>query len=345
MGRQHLRLRPHVSVVVHGPDDVELRYGVWNPVSFQLRDESGQGMLARLVTGLDGSRSPAELARAEKVPRQAVEELLDQLVDLDVVTDRPTSAIDAHLMLAAPWPAGPAADGRPLVLLSDGELGEQLARLLRDALPDTEPARPTADQLAVLADPDTSWLSDGLATEQRLDVFAGWAGAVVVAASTLVDPARSTVVSRAAQRHGATCLYATVDGPFLIVGPSVVPAQSACYECLEQRILMNLRAEASYQRYKTALAAAAVRPAAGPYAPAAVALLAAHTALEAVNLMVTGSTFTVGRIIALHLPTMEIAMPDVLRLPGCPGCGSQPQRDGEVLYFEPLLRETEPVTP
>ncbi len=63
-------------------------------------------------------------------------------------------------------------------------------------------------------------------------------------------------------------------------------------------------------------------------------LLTSHLALETLNLVLTGSTFTVGRMLAIHLPTMEISLPDVLRVPGCPGCGSVPERDGEVLYFD-----------
>jgi hypothetical protein len=41
-------------------------------------------------------------------------------------------------------------------------------------------------------------------------------------------------------------------------------------------------------------------------------------------------------MLALHVPTMEIAFPEVLRVPGCAGCGSRAEVDGEVLHFDAI---------
>jgi bacteriocin biosynthesis cyclodehydratase domain-containing protein len=98
---------------------------------------------------------------------------------------------------------------------------------------------------------------------------------------------------------------------------------------------MNLREGASYQRYKNALAAQAVAVGDPPLMPALAGLLAAHAALETVNFVVaTGSSFTVGKLLALYLPTMEIAYNEVLRAPTCPACAPVPERDASELYFD-----------
>jgi bacteriocin biosynthesis cyclodehydratase domain-containing protein len=338
---QHLRLRPHVSLVVHGPDDVELRHGIWNPISYTLRDSAAEGMLARLVTRLDGSLSPARLAAAEGVPREQVERLVDRLLELDLLESSPASALDAFLGTAAPWRVDDTVKpGQRVLLLGDGALVEPLAAQLTAVLSDNPVELPAPDDpaLAVLADPDTGWLADGLATEERLAAFEPWQGSVVVAAHRVVDPGRLTVLNRACLRHGIRWLHGAVDGPFVFVGPAFLPGESPCYECLETRVFLNLRDGASYQRYKQALAAAQVRLGAPPLLAPVSGVLASHLALETLNLVLTGWTFTVGRMLALHLPTMEFSYPEVLRVPGCAGCGSVPERDGEALYYElPLV--------
>jgi thiazole/oxazole-forming peptide maturase SagC family component len=127
----------------------------------------------------------------------------------------------------------------------------------------------------------------------------------------------------------------------VFVGPTFLPGESCCYECLEQRVFMNLREGANYQKYKAAMVNAQVRLGSLPMVEPVGALLAAHLVLEVLNLVLTGSTHTIGKLLAIHLPTMEMSFPDVLRLPGCAGCGAVPERDSHHLYFEPPL---EPVS-
>lgn len=334
------RLRPHLSVVVHDPDTVELRSGVWNPTSYTVSDDAHEGRLARLIERLDGTRSTAEIAAEEGVPREQVERLVDHLLELDVLERRPSTALDAYLATAAPWRVDDTVKpGQPVHVLGDAPLAEPLAEALSGTLPDNPVAVVPADDpvVEVISDRDLSWLDDGLAREERLEAFDRWRDAVVVAPFLVVDPPRATILNRGCQRAGIPWLHAACDGPFLLVGPAFLPTQTACYECLETRVLLNQRDAASYQRYKRALAEATVRLGTPPLLEPIANLLVAHLTIEALNLVVTGSTFTVGRMLTLHLPTMEVSFPEVLRVPGCPGCGSVPERDGEVLYFDPPL--------
>ena len=336
-----VRLRPHLSVIVHSPDEVEFRHGVWNPMSFTVSDAARAGHLARLVDALDGTASPAQLAAVQDLPVEEVHGLLDRLGELDLLERRPSSALDAYLGAAAPWRVDDnlEAGGRVLLVGEDAlvstlqpVLGEVLVDNPVVVVDDDDPAR------AVIDDPDTSWMADGLATEERLAPFESWRGAVVVAPSRVVNPLRFKVLNRASLRHRVRWLHAALDGPFVLVGPAFLPGESSCYECLETRVFLNLREGASYQRYKRALARAEVRLGSPPLLSPLAGLLASHLALETLNLVLTGWTFTVGRMLAIHVPTMEISFPDVLRVPGCPGCGSVPERDGEVLYYDPPLR-------
>lgn len=336
----HYRIRQQVSVIPHSPDEVELRQGVWNAVSMTFTDEQHSGQLARIVTRLDGTASLSRIASEEQVPREQVERLVDDLVAYGLVEDAPSTAIDHYLAGATQWRIAEDLDRDQRVLvLADPPLQELVLSGLSAVLGEARVEVVSRDDpaAAVLDSLDTSWLNDGLATEERLAVFEGWKDAVVVAACTTVNPVRTTVLNRACLHHGIRWVHAALDGPFALIGPSFLPRESSCYECLETRVLMNLREAASYQRYKTAILAARVRDGAEPMLAPFASILGSHLVIEALNLVLTGTSFTVGKVLGIHLPTMEVSFPDVLRVPGCPGCGAVPERDGQAMYFDPPI--------
>jgi hypothetical protein len=56
--------------------------------------------------------------------------------------------------------------------------------------------------------------------------------------------------------------------------------------------------------------------------------------MEALNFALAGTSFTVGKVLCVYLPTMEFTYNEVLRVPGCTACGSAPERDDRELYFD-----------
>jgi thiazole/oxazole-forming peptide maturase SagC family component len=194
----------------------------------------------------------------------------------------------------------------------------------------------TADpaQVASLTGRDTAWLTDSLRFHETVERFRDWSGAVVVAVSRTVDPLAMRALNRICLELEVPWLHATVDGPFVFVGPIVLPGRTACYECLETRVMMNLRSSESYVRYKSALANREIRFGRIPLEPVLRSLLVSHTVLELVNFVLTGTARTVGKVLAVYLPTMEFSYNAVLRLPGCTACGAVLERDEEQLYFD-----------
>jgi bacteriocin biosynthesis cyclodehydratase domain-containing protein len=332
-----LRLKSHFSVIAHSPDEVELRHGVWNPMSLLLKDDAQSGRLARLVARFDGTVTIAELANEEDVPRKDVEGLVDYLLSLDALEAEPTTALDFYLEQLVPWRSDDGArPTRPILILGDETLTGEIERLLRCCLPDAPVSSMDREDpgIALLEDPDGSWLTDGLLFEERLDAFDPWTDSFLVVALGTIDPVLLRKLNRVCIARDIPWIHAALDGPFVLAGPIVVPGRSPCYECLEMRILMNLRESASYQRYKGALAARTVRIGALPIEPALATLLASHTVLEVMNFALTGSSFTVGKLLAIYVPTMEIAYNDVLRAPSCEACAPLPERDARELYFD-----------
>ncbi|HVE77690.1 MAG TPA: TOMM precursor leader peptide-binding protein [Gemmatimonadaceae bacterium] len=336
------RLKRHYSIVAHAPDVVELRQGAWNPVSFTLSDEGGSGKLLGVLNRLDGHLSAAEIAAAEGIPRAEVESLIDQLADLDLLETRPAHALDHYLDRVVPnlLPHGGRSErgGPPpsAVLFGDGGVSEQVGRILTaSALSDQYEVVTAADGLRrVLSREGTAWATDGLAFEEGARPFAEWRGRLVVYAAAAVNPLELRALNRVSLHHRFSWIHAVVDGPFLLVGPTFVPMRSACYECLEARVLMNLREAASYQSYKRALVEGRAVGQRAALDAVLGAMLASLTAFEALNFLLTGASFTVGKVLAVYLPTLEFTFNEVLRLPGCPACGPAPERDEREMFFD-----------
>jgi bacteriocin biosynthesis cyclodehydratase domain-containing protein len=332
-----MRLKRHFSIVAHSPDDVELRSGVWNPISFSLRDESRSGHLFRLVARLDGSASPARIAADEDVTREEVEALIDHLLELDVLETGPSNSLDYYLDNLVSWRAdGDERPKRSIVIVGDEALTDEIQRILAGSLPQHAPHVLSPDDAlrVALDDPDLAWLTDGLRLHEKLSAFESWRDAFVIAAVRVINPVMLRTLNRVCVEHQIPWLHAALDGPFMFIGPLVLPHRSACYECFENRVTMNLRESASYQRYKRALIERAVRHGPMPIEPAVAGMLASHTALEALNFYLTGSCVTVNKVLAVYLPTMEFTYNEVLRSPVCTACSSSPERDDTELYFD-----------
>ncbi|CAL9535381.1 TOMM precursor leader peptide-binding protein [Streptomyces sp. enrichment culture] len=335
-----VRIKSVYSVVPHDRNTVELRSGVWSPQSITLVDHSGGGRLSALVTGLDGTRDRAQLAKEAGVTRTELEALIDHLDQLAVLEHGPSTALDAFLDRMASGRVERAAFPN-VKLLGGSAAAAQVSQLLGVHEQLTVGGPDEEDRLvALLDDCPLDVLEDGLAFERFVENFEDWRGCLLVHAADAVHPLRLAVLNRVALALETPWIQAAVDGPLLLVGPTFVPDSTACFTCFETRVVMNLREGAAYQRYKQALAAPVNGgPANGQSTDDGCAgvlssLLASHTALEAVNMAVTGTTSTVGKVLGIYLPSMEMVYSEVLRLPGCPSCGAVPERDGTEVYFD-----------
>ncbi|MBB4680445.1 TOMM precursor leader peptide-binding protein [Crossiella cryophila] len=331
-------MKRSVSVIGHSPDVVELRSGVWNAESYTLTDHAGSNTLFTLVSSLDGTRSRGEIAKQAGVPRAEVEALVDHLDQLNLIEEQSASALEAYLdrvdTLTSDL-AGATVD-TPIHLVGDHDLGARILAELGPAgageqagiVPATDPA-----WQAVL-DLERAGATDGMALAEAAEAARQWQGDLVLLAETTVNPLRLRALNRLSAEVGFPWLHSAVDGPFLLIGPTILPRRSACFECFETRVSMNLREGSAYQRYKNALTEGSVRLGSPPVFGPLLGLLAAHVALEAVNYLHTGTTFTVEKCLSVYLPTMEMGYHEVLRLPGCAGCGPVVERDDASLYFD-----------
>lgn len=332
------RIMRQYSVVAHDRNTVELRAGAWNPVSFTLTDEAGSGNLFRILTKLDGTSSSASIAQTLNVPRSDVEALIDHLDQIGVLEAGTSSALDYYLDNISPTLTREKSfrASRPVLLLGDEALTDEFQRHLSGSLEGVVIRRPASHEPAmqVLARRDTSWFQHGLKLHEQLGAFADFRDHFLVYLSASVNPIELAILNRVALGLQIPWLTANIDGPFLFVGPTFVPPSSPCFQCLETRIMMNLRESDSYVRYKNALVEGEIALGRSPLESSLASLAASHAALDALNFLLTGSAFTVGKVLSVYLPTMEFSYNEVLRLPGCAACGPVVERDDKELYFD-----------
>ncbi len=332
------RIKRHFSIVGHSPDIVELRSGGWNPISYTLTDDSGGGCLYQVLSALDGSLSVAALASREDVPQEQLEALLDHLNDLGVLEVGASSALDYYLDTLVPTLRSLNSDSvpPPVLIAGDSDLAAAVHGYLAASLSGTEMNLLSPDDplWLSLSSGDASWLEDGIETVAKMESFAAWQGRFLIYVSRTMHPVRAQLINRVCLAQRVPWLHATFDGPFLLIGPLFVPFRRACYECLETRVLMNLRGAESYQRYKRAILEKRAILGAVEVGPVLGGVLASHTALEAMNYLATGNSFLISKLLSIYVPTMEFSYNDVLRIPGCPACSPIPEREDTELHFE-----------
>jgi bacteriocin biosynthesis cyclodehydratase domain-containing protein len=149
----------------------------------------------------------------------------------------------------------------------------------------------------------------------RFDASDFSADAAAGAACVLVSldspaPAVLKTVNSASLKGGWPWIPGRIELGVGMIGPAVIPGQSACYRCFE------LRRQANLASHPAPEGDAAAAP--GPLAACVGSLLA----MEAVRL-VSGfaQPQSMGRIMLLDFFAPEISSRRILRLPNCPDCG------------------------
>jgi bacteriocin biosynthesis cyclodehydratase domain-containing protein len=313
--------RPDARVVVHDADTVELRTGVWNADATTLHDEDGKGILAGLVRELAAGTPVRELRGRRGVSADAVTEIVEALLANDVlrmpVAGQTTTSLEAGHTL------GMGASDRilpqSLIVVAPPELATLFGAALGEARASTV-TRAEDSAVAPLLARDLFLDADGLAASDAVAPYLSWKASAVVVVWPELHPFLIGNLNRLSHEVGFRLVPAVVDGPFGILGPTVIPGMTPCFACAETRVLDTMRDSALYLRYRDALAEQRVHaPAGGTWHPV-FAVVAGLAAWDASNLLDFGTGFTAGKLFTLYAPTMEMMFHELVAVPGCPVC-------------------------
>ncbi len=342
MTEHFFRIKPHFSIVAHSENRLELRSGVWNPVSFLIEDHDKMGKLYEILKLLDGSHSSRNIAKMCQISISHVEEVIDHLQQNGVLEHSPSSAFEASLnslssLFSNNKESSETAQSKKVLLIGDNDLTTAIAANLRQTLGEEaflilSEDNPLIHRLSSLKEEE--WLYDGVSFLKEIEAYSSLKDYFVVLAFSQVNPLLAKNFNRIAHELAIPWMHVAIDGPFLLIGPTFLAKQSPCFDCMEKRITMNLRQNSSYQKYKQALADHRVFHRSSSINPLILPLIAAHAALEIANFVLTESSFTIRKLFGIYLPTMEIAFNEVLPLSSCEVCGPTLHRTDEQLYFD-----------
>ena len=351
MIEKYMRIKPYFAVIAHSADLVELRAGVWNHISFTVQDDTQSGVLYQFIKALDGSRSLSEIAKSLTMSRSEAEGIIDYLLQLNAIEDTSSTAFDYFTDICTPvfkikQRNLESINKQKIVIISEPPLAEELKNTLQENalfshidLLDSE-----HELIQLLNNNDYSWMHNALLFEEMLLQFEGLKDGFVVLALEHINPIFVTKFNRIATGLNLPWIHAALDGPFIFIGPLFETKKTACYECFETRINMNLREYTSYQKYKSALTEHKIlKNSELPMRKVLTSLMLSHLTLEILNFVTTGCSFTKNKVLSIYLPSMEITFNEFLKVATCQNCGSLPHRDDSQLYFDAqgLLKEVQ----
>jgi bacteriocin biosynthesis cyclodehydratase domain-containing protein len=141
-------------------------------------------------------------------------------------------------------------------------------------------------------------------------------------------------------------LHVAIDGNFGLVGPLVIPHQTACYNDFRTLYEASNPAAQMARRYRQHL----LRRKAStffPGLPVHVDVVAGLASLAAIHFLIQGHCFAAGRVAVVDFDRLTTDVENVLRLPRCPVCADQrppyqPPFSAEVVTrHETLLKQAD----
>lgn len=325
------KLNPSFVPVAVDRNEVHFRAGPWSGPVFTIADEDGDGEVTALVDRLDGTATTEEiLSDVAPSARSTVAEVVRALQERRIVyeaadgvgTDRDSTPMPRGFTHAD----AAALDGASTLVVGPG-------RMTSPAV--TDLLRTDADAVLVLEpgadDPDSTFDDDRVERVGRDDLDASVAD-VDLAATFLDRPAPDLLdeVNRVVHDRETAWLLARTCGYDGVVGPLVVPGESACYECFRRRRDANLPAADEYAAFEDAASGRAGSP--GPDVAAFERVVAGLATVDALNYLSYGFGFTVGRVVHYDFSVFSMECNDVLPVPRCPVCGTGPRVDANRFF-------------
>jgi thiazole/oxazole-forming peptide maturase SagC family component len=136
-----------------------------------------------------------------------------------------------------------------------------------------------------------------------------------------VNPVEYETFNQAALAAKKPWTSARLSGFEFQIGPTVIPFETACYQCFDLRQKSNLQDFAEYQLVEDFLKKDRLRTEALAFTPGAG--LVALEVLKAITWFMAPATCS--HLYTLNLLTMESKLHPVLKIPRCPACGRRAQ--------------------
>lgn len=344
-------LNPQVRVTHCGGDEVLVKHGSRSRFSHMLRDEGRTKLLGRLLRGLDGPTSLADLRARELVREGEAEDaarLLAYLAKERIVITPEESLPHVYLSMLFGQGSDERIRSRRVGLVGSGFLGSRVARELarlrvkRLLLADDRTVGPHDrtyfDLPADLVEPPAAYTEVTRRGLERdgytdVDVVEGELGDpralsalfeesdFVVAALDSFSPTVLHAANEVALAVGRPWMSVYLDGAEALIGPVYVPGETLCYSefAVQNEAASSLQDD--YLAHKESLADRSVQTS-HLALPPFLSIAGGWAVTGALSYLSAGQCPLIGRCLRVDFERFAVDYQDVLKLPRCPACVS-----------------------
>ena len=334
MGNSIYVLQDDVRIFDNGKTEFRLRRGIWNyeeaEIDIATFTVPFQCFFRNLMNALcaeDGfSINMIDESGLGENEKELIKSLLTQLEAGNYILDIVNRDLNRELSRA---------------LLGYGLMYDQGALDMRDTpkilvITDSSHAKDNADKLAktmnldlsfgdendisVLINSDLTTKTDGLSTEDIIAKLKGKYGSYQIYLVCLQNISSKLMhtLNRLSVEFHIPMVVSFIDGPMVSV-LSVKPHNTGCYECFENRTLSRIQDHVLFRQFELHAKRQKVRE--------NVCLIPVMNFLINISLVECylfayyGASRFEGRLLSVFVPTLEIQVQDILRIPFCPACG------------------------
>lgn len=312
------QIEPTIAPVMLSPDEVHFRAGPWSGPRLTLSDEEREGKLADLIDQFDGTQTLETIfERFDDEDEPTIRHVVRELANQDILTDG-TKTASTPATDRSPLPVRfslsdrAVLDSKSVLVVSSGAIGTHLTSMLSDAgiggitVRHRERDRFDESASAEELDPETDSLRDEIAAVD-----------MVVVGVDDPWPTALEQVNAIAQETDTPFVYTEVVGFDVNIGPTVIPGETACYECYRQQARMNIDSPDRYEAFeRQASDRSRTTGAVLPFAQIA----SGFVVTDVVNYLCYGYGYTVGSVISYGMNDFSFESNDVLRMPRCESC-------------------------
>lgn len=308
---------PTIVPVSVSPDKVHFRAGPWSGPVFTLEDEQREGKLADLVDMLDGTNSVPDVLDEFEGDEATVRHVLDRLQRKQILDSRTRPEPDQQEVEPGFVSGGDLStvDVDRLAVVATGGLGRIVVEDLLCTAVDTievvgeeavgpTPTVPTDERV------------ERASREQLPRVVREASVAVLV--TDRPAPDLFAELNRLAHDSDTPYVSGRVCGFDGLVGPTVVPGETSCYECFEQRRDANLPSADEYHEFERTVGETGESP--GPATSAFGHVVAGLVTTELLNFLARDVGLLAGRVVRYDFSQLTVETNEVLRMPRCPVC-------------------------
>lgn len=347
---EKIKLAANCTIFSTGGKELRIRKGIWNYEEAVLSTDGISDALAAAIAKLvsiveDGvAASPEEIENeylSSSEDKQEFNELLEALVAQRFFVDEEESIINNMIsdLIGGTFAfryhsSAPSLD--TVLLVTDNKSSAEYCHSLAKDVGITLETM-TLEEMNELSAVDLTTRFDGIKTESEIERLtehlAKYKAIAVVLSTPYISLLRN--LNRIAIRNNQMISYAMIDGPFLTAF-SIKPKETGCFECFENRILARIENLSVYRQFT-----GKVKIQQGDNDKKEITPLlntfASLPIFETFLYTYTGKAKLSGRVLNVFIPSLEIQVQDLLRMPSCPACGFVAESQLEEIYTSTKL--------